>query len=322
MLIGIVTIIAFVMALTIIELTLFAYRNIRYPDRQKIGKRLAALSSDNYEGLSPDILKKRTLSEVPVFNDILTNLSGAEALERLRRQANASYPLGFFILLALMLSFTGFLAGRFFFPENAAFAVVGFMTGAGPFVYLGVQKKKRMERFMNQLPEALDLIARSLRAGHAFTSGMKMVSEQFDDPLGPEFEETLDEINFGISVHDALKNLTDRVDCPDIKFFVVSVILQRETGGNLSEIIENIAHLIRERFKFFGKVRSLAAEGKLSAYILIGLPFCVILALSFINPTYIRTLFVEESGRKALYVAGAMMVAGIVMIRKMIRIRV
>ena len=320
--IGIVAAIVFFMTLSIIELTLYAYRNFRYPDRAKISKRLSALSMDRYDGVSTDIMKKRVLSEVPALNELLNRFAWAESLENLRRQANAGYPLGFFLLLSIMMSSMGVLAGLFFFPGNNMFAILGFFSGALPVLNLRMKKKKRMDKFMNQLPEALDLIARSLRAGHAFTSGMKMTAEQFDDPLGPEFDETLDEINFGVSVYDALKNLTQRVDCPDLKFFVVSVNLQRETGGNLAEIIENIATLIRERFKFFGKVRTLSAEGKLSAYILIGLPFCVMILLSFVNPEYIQTLFTEPEGRTALYVAGGMMLAGIVMIRKMIRIRV
>ncbi|MBW1745720.1 MAG: type II secretion system F family protein [Deltaproteobacteria bacterium] len=119
-----------------------------------------------------------------------------------------------------------------------------------------------MEKFQRQLPEGLELIARSLKAGHAFPSSMKMAADEFDDPLGPEFEETINEINFGVNVPDALKNLAERVNCDDLKFFVISVILQRETGGNLAEIIEGLAYIIRERFKLYGKIRTLAAEGK------------------------------------------------------------
>src|SRR5208283_1574049 len=130
--------------------------------------------------------------------------------------------------------------------------------------YILFKKKQRMKKFETQLPEALELVARTLRAGQAFSGGLGIVSEEFDDPIGTEFERTLDEINFGVSVGEALKNLTLRVDCPDLRFFVVSVSIQRESGGNLSEIIENIAHIVRERFKLMGKIRVLAAEGKMS----------------------------------------------------------
>ena len=133
----------------------------------------------------------------------------------------------------------------------------------------------RTEKFKKQMPDGLDLVARALKAGHAFSGGISMAAEEFDDPLGPEFAEMLDEINFGVSVPEALKNLTNRIECEELKYFVMGVILQRETGGNLAELIETLANLIREKFKFEGKVRTLSAEGKLSAIILSALPFLV-----------------------------------------------
>ncbi|UCE74962.1 MAG: type II secretion system F family protein, partial [Methanomassiliicoccales archaeon] len=158
--------------------------------------------------------------------------------------------------------------------------------------------------------------------GHAFSSGMKLAADEFDDPLGPEFEATLDEVNFGVSVPDALKNLSSRVDCPDLRYFVVSVIIQRETGGNLAEIIESIAHLIRERFKLKGRIRVLAAEGKLSAMTLVALPFFVFIALRFISPDYINALVADPMG-KAMAIAGAfLMIIGIFVMKRMTQIKV
>jgi len=179
-----------------------------------------------------------------------------------------------------------------------------------------------MKKFQRQLPDALELIARALRAGHAFSSGMKLAADEFDDPLGPEFAETLDEVNFGISVSDALKNLSGRVDCSDLKYFVVSVILQRETGGNLAEIIDSIAHLIRERFKLQGRIRVLAAEGKFSATILLILPFLVAVALRFINPAYITTLVTDPIGKVLASIGAFLMIIGILVMRRMIDIKV
>ena len=179
-----------------------------------------------------------------------------------------------------------------------------------------------MQKFLRQLPEALDLIARGLRAGHAFTTGLKLASESFDDPLGPEFDETLDEINFGVGVPDALKNLARRVDCPDLRFFVVSVIIQRETGGNLSEIIESIARIIRERFKFDDKLRVLSAEARFSAKVLVAFPFLILIALRFINPEYVNLLFEDPMGRMMLGIAATMMCFGIFVMTRMVKIRV
>ena len=209
---------------------------------------------------------------MPFINRILSLLPGIDRLQLTINQANVKYTLGFFILFSMALGLTGYLFCSVF-TKNA---LLSFPTAVAacslPLFYVQFKKKKRMGKFEKQLPEALGLIARALRAGHAFTSGMKLAAEEFGDPLGPYFEETLDEINFGVSVADALKNLALRVDCPDMRFFVVSVILQRETGGNLAEIIEGLAHLIRERFKFRGKVRTLSAEGRLTGKILVVLP--------------------------------------------------
>ena len=179
-----------------------------------------------------------------------------------------------------------------------------------------------MAKFEKQLPEALALIARALRAGHAFSSGMKLAAEEFGDPLGPEFNETLDEINFGLSVADALKNLARRVDCPDLGFFVVSVILQRETGGNLAEIIEGLAHLIRERFKFRGKVRVLSAEGRLSAVILMVLPVLLATFLFVFHPKVVAPLLHDPIGRVMLWIMSVLMVLGFLMVRRIIKVEV
>jgi tight adherence protein B len=165
------------------------------------------------------------------------------------------------------------------------------------------------------------MIARGLRAGHAFSTSIKFAADEFDDPLGTEFAKTIDEVNFGVSVTDALKNLADRVDCPDVQYFVVSVIIQREAGGNLAEVMDKIAHIIRERFKFRGKVKVLSAEGKLTALVLTGLPFVIVVVLMFTRPDYIRMLWVEPTGRIVTVLAALMMAAGILIIRRMIHIK-
>jgi len=256
------------------------------------------------------------------LNKILLRIPGPQRLDRFLQQANAQYRLGVFILVTIILALTGFFAGVLITGNYTLSIVIAPALAGIPFFYLCLKKKKRMEKFQRQLPEALELIARSLKAGHAFPSGMKLAADEFDDPLGPEFDETLNEINFGVSVPDALKNLTDRIDCPDLKFFVISVILQRETGGNLAEIIESLAYIIRERFKLYGKVKILAAEGKLSAIILVAIPFLLIIILRFINPDYINTLFTEPAGRIMAGIAACMMVMGILVMKKMVNIKV
>jgi tight adherence protein B len=243
-------------------------------------------------------------------------------MDRLLEQADTQRPLGFFILLSLVLAAAGFLVFSWMTSNRLISIPAAVILGLVPFFHIYSKKRRRMEKFQRQLPEALELIARSLKAGHAFTGGLKVVIDEFDDPISTEFDTTLNEINFGAGVNEALKNLSDRVDCPDLRFFVISVIIQRETGGNLAEILEGIAYLIRERFKLQGHIRTLSAEGKLSAIILGALPFVVAFLLYLINRDYIRTLFVDPVGRIMALFAVIMMVMGILVMRKMIRIQV
>ena len=312
----------FAVSLLVLEMSVYAYKSIRHPDRGQIRKRLTTLAPREDGGQSIDILKKKALSDVPLLNTILLGIPGIQSLARLTQQANVKYPLGFFLLLGGVLALTGYLACSLWTTGPFVTVIAAAALGSLPLGYLRWKKKQRMEKFYRQLPEGLELVGRALRAGHAFTSGMKLAAEEFDDPLGPEFDQTLDEINFGIGVPEALKNLAGRIDCPDLKYFVVSVILQRETGGNLAEIIESIAHLIRERFKLKGKIRVLAAEGKLTAIILIGLPFVVVGAIRFLNPEYISALWLDPTGRIMAGIALSMMAVGVIFIKKMVNIDV
>ena len=315
-------IVLFVTSVFIIELFVYAYKTMRNPHRKVIQRRLKTLSSSEYANDSHDITRKRLLSKVPLLNTILLHTPGVRPLDRLLQQANVQSPLGVFILLAAVLALTGYLAGSLLTINRVIPLIIAASLVGIPFLYVTRKKKKRMDKFQKQLPEGLELIARSLRAGHAFTSGMKLAADEFDDPLGPEFTATLDEINFGVSVSDALKNLARRVDCADLRYFVVAVILQRETGGNLAEIIESIGYIIRERFKLKGKIRILSAEGKLSAIILVAIPFFVIIVLRFTSPEYINALLFEPAGRIMGAVALFMMVMGIFVMKKMINIKV
>ena len=306
----------------IIELLFYSFRTIRNPDRTRIRKKLKKLSSPGQEAEVTDLLRKRTLSEVPLLNQILLRITMIERLDRLRYLADARLPAGFFILLALLFGGVSFLGFYFMKIDLILNVLLAICIGTFPFLYLYIKKNRRMKKFQAQLPEALDLMARSLRAGHAFSTGMKLAAEEFEDPLGPEFSVTLDEINFGLGVPEALNNFVNRIECPDLNFFIVAVILQRETGGNLAEIMENIAHLIRERFKLYGKIRTLAAEGKLSMWVLLALPFFIIGALFVVNPEYIKILFIEPAGRIMCGIALFMMFIGYLVMRRMVNIEV
>ena len=262
------------------------------------------------------------LSEVPWLNRFLLKLNWSQKMNLLLEQAAISQPLGVFFLLSLLLAGVGFIVGSWVISSYLVGALLACLLAALPLLYILSKKRRRMLKFERQLPEALDLMARSLKAGHAFTGGLKMVADEMDDPIGTEFDKTLGEINFGVDVQTALKNLSLRVDCPDLRFFVISVIIQRETGGNLAEILENIAYLIRERFKLHGRIRVLSAEGKFSAIVLIALPFLVASALIFLNPDYLKILITDPIGNLMVGFAGLMMVLGVLVMKKMVAIKV
>jgi len=312
----------FIVVLLLIEAAYFTIRSMRSPEKKAVKNRLRTLSASKIEDENIDILRKKLLSDIPWFNRLLLSFNWTDRLNRLLEQANLKYPLSIYILLTFFLAFAGLLISSWLTSNYLIVIIAAVILGMIPFLYVYVKKKQRMDKFQRQFPEALELVARALRAGHAFSGGLKMVAEEFGDPIGTEFDKTLDEINFGIGIPEALKGLSNRVDCPDLKFFVISIIIQRETGGNLAEILDNISHLIRERFKLFGRIRTLAAQGKLSAVILIALPFILALILSFINPKYIGTLSTDPIGRILVIFGLILMVFGVFVMRRIIAIKV
>ncbi len=268
-----------------------------------------------------DIVRRTLISDIPWVNAWLPRLFNLDPFTRLHRQAKSRIPLGTFLLLSPALAAMGFLGCQVFrlgLVLPLGFAALG---AALPFGYLYQQKRTRMAAFQRQLPEALDLIGRALRAGHAFFVGMKMVGDEFGEPIGPEFASASEEIAMGVAVPQALKNLAERVESLDMKFFVIAVNIQRETGGNLAEIIDSLSRVIRARFQLDAKVNALAAEGKLSAYVLFGLPLAMGILLHLINPEYLQPLLTDPLGHKLLIMAGAMMTIGAVIMKRMVMIR-
>jgi tight adherence protein B len=200
---------------------------------------------------------------------------------------------------------------------------IGGALGFGmPFLFLKVKRTKRLRLFEEQFPEALDLIARALKAGHAFATGLKMAADELPEPVGPEFRKTFDEQNFGLPMKDALDNLAHRIPILDVRFFVTAVLIQRETGGNLSEILENLGFVVRERFKILRQVRVYTAHGRFTGYVLLALPAVLGIALSFINPDHMNMLFREHMGQMMLVGALVMQTIGFLWIKQVIKIEV
>ena len=289
---------------------------------RRVRNRLKALALSGADDATIDlVLRESSMSDVPFFNRLLESVRWTSRLNLLMYQAEAKGSAGVYLLMCALLAVIGIYVGSL--SERLWVSLfAGGLLGYLPIWRLQSKKRVRMDKFQQQLPEALDLMARALKAGHTFGGGMRMVADEFEAPIGPEFGKTLDEINYGMNVDRALSNLQTRVDCTDLKFFVVSVNIQRETGGNLAEIIAKIATLVRERFALYGKIRVLSAEGRVSAYILVALPFIIMAILYTINPEYVSLLWQRDLGRSMIWSSGVSMVIGALVIRKIIKIKV
>lgn len=292
------------------------------PEIKRIQKHLDELSAQNIIQDEVSLMGHiRPLSDIPWLNRLLFRIPLAKKVDLFLIQADVSYPLGVFLLLSLVLALIGFLL-LFFISSFFLLSLLGLALGALPFYILSIMKTRRMIKFEEQLPDALDTISRSLRAGHALSGGLEIVGQEFYEPLGPEFAKAVTQISFGVNLEQALRRLAKRVDCPDLKFLVVSVIIQRESGGNLGEIMENIARTIRERFKLRGKIRALAAEGKLGGTILSVLPVLVALLLFLVNPGYINELLHNPTGQKLIMAAVVMIIIGMIIMKRITNLRI
>jgi len=200
--------------------------------------------------------------------------------------------------------------------------VPALICGLLPLGWLMFRRRSRFRKFAAQLPDALELISRALRAGHSLASGFHLVAEEMTDPIGKEFNQVFEEQNLGISMEDALNSMTDRIPNLDLKFFATAVVLQRQTGGDLAEILDKIGYLIRERFKIWGQVQALTGEGRLSGIVLLALPPALFLAVYKLNPGYVTILFTDPMGQKMLLIAAVLQVFGALVIRKIVNIRV
>ncbi len=207
--------------------------------------------------------------------------------------------------------------------HSGLLALLAFVPGALlPLLYLLRLRARRFKAFEQQLPEVADLLSRALRAGHAFPVALQMAGDEMPAPIGPEFRRVSDQINFGVPMNEALATLVEQVPLTDMRYFIIAVLIQRESGGNLSEILENISLIIRDRLKLFGRIRVLSAEGKLSAWILGCLPFALATVIRLVNPGYMKVLWTDPAGVMMLGAAGVLMAIGLFWMRNVIRIRV
>lgn len=301
------------------------WRGFHEEGAQKISQRLRALSAGGAHGKEVlDLLRHRELSSIPFMNRWLSAIPRAHAIDRVLEQAGTRMTVTRFLVLQIFLSLL-FGVVLFFLIHIHILVIIIISLAAGislPYLYMIYLRSKRLQRFDEQLPDALDYIARSLRAGNPFSAAMKSVSVEMPDPLGTAFGEAFDEMNYGLELDDALYNLGARIGSEEIQYFITAVLIQRTTGGNLADVLNKIASVMRERARAFREVIIQASEMRLSARILIALPFIVAAAVSIFNPSYLATLIDEPLGRIIIGIQIALMIIGYLIIRRMINFRI
>ncbi|MDZ4733379.1 MAG: type II secretion system F family protein [Nitrospirota bacterium] len=295
-------------------------------DQQRVKERLQSWTEQPDLNTTSGLVLKNTYSEIPWLNALLTKLKEGQYVGRLAKahdQAKAPYSFAVYMLASVFLAVLGGLLG-----SRVIFGQPYIMLGCAgsaillPWGHLYYRKWRRLGEIHRQLPDALELIGRALRAGHALFVGMNMVGSEMRDPIAGEFQRGSDEISMGVSVPESMSHLADRVELMDVKFFVTSVNIQRETGGNLAEIIDSLSRLIRKRFEIKKRISALSAEGRISAVILLSLPFGIALALHFVNPEYLTPLFTDPMGQTMLAGVGIMMILGSIVMKRLIAIKV
>jgi tight adherence protein B len=302
----------------------FIWELPQHDKRRKIKERLDSISDAGRRAPSPelDLIKSELLSDVPAFNRVLMQFSHTSRLKKLISQADMKTKVSTFILLSLVLFAFGFLISNQFLNILPVNILVGLGLSTLPMLFVLYKRKRRFKRFEELFPEALELMTRAVKAGHTFNTGMEMIADEMAEPIAKEFRITFDEQNFGLPLKQALFNMVDRMPLLDLKFFVTAVLMQKETGGNLAEILTNLSHLIRERFKIMGEVRTFSAQGRLTGYILTAVPSAMLVILSGMNWDYMSALFKERIGHYMLAGAGFCQLLGYIIIRKIVNIKV
>jgi tight adherence protein B len=274
------------------------------------------------------ILRDEMLSKIPALDNLLRRSSRISSLQTMLAQADLGIRAGNILILclgsALIIGIIAFVATSSMPPRESAFIrMMSVMVGGLlPYSYASYRRGKRFQRFEELFPEAIDTLARAVRAGHAFTTALELIANEISEPVASEFRKLFEEQKFGLPVRDALLNLSERMPLVDVKFFVTAVMLQRETGGNLAEILDNLSYVIRERFKIMRQVRVYTAQGRLTMLLLMALPPIIVIVMLVMNPGFIRPLFDDPIGHTLLVSGITLQTIGYFVIRRIIHIQV
>ena len=292
--------------------------------RQRLQQRLAEalLHSAHTEDVEVVIARQELMSEIPALNRALLQFQIATRLKHVLDQADLEITITRLLMFSLMAGLLAGLAASMITVSLLVIIACGIFGACVPFMHVFWKRKKRLNKFLEHLPDALELMSRALSAGHAFSESLHMVSVEMPEPISKEFRKTYEEQNLGLSLKLALENLTQRIPLLDLRLCVTAVLIQRETGGNLAEILEKVSYTIRERFRILGDLKTLTTSSRLSAWLLCGLPVGVALAVTAMNPEYMSILWKDPRGHKLIYIAVFLQISGMLIVRKILRIKI
>jgi len=294
--------------------------------QEVVRRRMEAVRKAESRGeISVDLklVRDELYSNVPQLHKLLMRLRWSVTLQNFINQAGMKLKAGKFVLETAVAGLGTYVALGLLYPKhNIMDLALGFAALAVPYAYIAFKRARRLAKFEEHFPESLDLIGRAVRAGHAFTTGLEMVSKESTEPVAGEFRATFEEQNFGLPLRDALLNMAERVPLIDVRFFVTALLVQKETGGNLAELLDELSRLIRERFKIYREVKTRTAQGRMTAGILVALPFVMLVVMNFVNPDYVGILFTDPIGPILLGIALGLQVLGTLIIWKIVHIEV
>ena len=292
--------------------------------RARLQKRLAEtlLHSAHTEDMEIVLARNELMSEIPWLNRSLIRLQAALQLKRVLDQADLHITPSRLIMFSAMAGMLAGLAASVISGSLLLILFAGVLAAAVPFVHVWWKRKKRFDAFLEHLPDALDLMSRALSAGHAFSEALHMVSAEMPEPIATEFRKTYEEQNLGLSLKLALDNLTHRIPLLDLRMCVTAVLIQRETGGNLAEILEKVAYTIRERFRIMGDLKTLTTSSRMSAWLLCGLPIGVSFVITAMNPEYMSILWKDPRGHNLIAAALILQGTGMLIVRKILNIKI
>ena len=268
------------------------------------------------------VVKQKQESSLPGVDRLVGATRLGPGLAKLIEQSGVRTTPGAITMISAATAAAAAVLAMLFVRQAFAPILAGLVGVTLPTLFLRQRRKARLKKFEEQFPEALDLLSRAIRAGHAFQTAMGMVASEMKEPVGTEFKKTFEQQNFGLPLRDALNELAQRIAILDVRFFVTAVLIQRESGGNLAEILNNLAHVVRERFKIQRQVRVHTAHGRFTGYVLLALPAALGVVLSYLNPEHMQGLFKEHMGQMMLVGAIVMQTVGFIWIRQVIKIEV